>query len=326
MKLQRLERILQLTEMLKSERSFSIDELSEALGITRRTLFRDIESMRQAGIPCQYDAKEKRYHIEGYAFLPALALTVHEAISLLIAAEQTGTIRGMPLLGAARVASAKIQNALPSHTKKRCGSILDQMSIHLAAQARHKGCEPTFGSLQKAVAGHHQVRIRYESLYDKGTIELVLDPYHLHYSQRAWYVIGHSSLHEETRIFKIARIASIEVLKRLYVIDAPFNILDFLGNAWSLMRGDQPYHVVLRFAARVASNVAEVHWHRTEKLSWQNDGTLQFEVDVDGLHEIVWWIMGYGDTVRVLEPEALITLVRQKAQALLEQYAPDTTP
>ena len=56
---------------------------------------------------------------------------------------------------------------------------------------------------------------------------------------------------------------------------------------------------------RLAGTVAEVQWHPSQKVTWLYDGQIDFHVRVDGLGEIAWWILGYGDQVEVvsgLEP------------------------
>jgi proteasome accessory factor B len=55
----------------------------------------------------------------------------------------------------------------------------------------------------------------------------------------------------------------------------------------------------------VAENVAEVRWHNTQKVTRNGDGSVIVEFRVDGLGEITWWILGYGDQVQVLHPKRL---------------------
>jgi proteasome accessory factor B len=78
--------------------------------------------------------------------------------------------------------------------------------------------------------------------------------------------------------------------------------------------------VVVHFAPLVAQNVAEVMWHKTQRLDFQPDGSLHFHADVSGLAEIVWWILGYGDQAQVLRPLKLRRLVAQRAKRMCELY------
>ena len=49
-----------------------------------------------------------------------------------------------------------------------------------------------------------------------------------------------------------------------------------------------------------------------------------FEVDVDGLGEISWWILGYGDQAEVLEPAKLREMIASHAEGMLAKYDDST--
>jgi proteasome accessory factor B len=82
-------------------------------------------------------------------------------------------------------------------------------------------------------------------------------------------------------------------------------------------------NVVVRFTPMVANNVAEVTWHKTQRLEWLDDGSLDFHVRVSGLSEIVWWILGYGDQAEVIRPAKLRKLAAQRAKNLGQIYSAD---
>ena len=71
----------------------------------------------------------------------------------------------------------------------------------------------------------------------------------------------------------------------------------------------------------MAENVAEVLWHRSQKLQWNADGSLEFSASVCGLQEISTWILGYGDDAQVLFPSELRHLIARKAIKMVEKYA-----
>jgi len=80
--------------------------------------------------------------------------------------------------------------------------------------------------------------------------------------------------------------------------------------------------VVIRFQRKVATNVAEVTWHKTQQVDWNDDGTMDFRVTVDGLHEISWWILGYGNQAEVQEPDELREMIAEHAAGMLKAYRP----
>jgi proteasome accessory factor B len=118
-------------------------------------------------------------------------------------------------------------------------------------------------------------------------------------------VLGHSGLHSSVRTFKLNRIRELEVTDKRFIGGENFNLYDYIGRAWSMIPEGRIYDIKLWFSPKVANNVAEVQWHSTQKVAVEDDGSAIVEFRVDGLGEITWWILGYGDQVQVLAPKVL---------------------
>jgi proteasome accessory factor B len=162
------------------------------------------------------------------------------------------------------------------------------------------------------------VNIRYHSLFEGTIIDVELCPYHLLYNNRAWYVLGRSSLHESVRTFKLNRIMDLQTTEKCFTEGENFDVYDYLGRAWSMIPEGRIYNIKLRFLPKVANNVAEVQWHSTQKVIRNGDGSATVEFRVDGMGEITWWILGYGDQVQVLAPKALRKKVLEVAKNMVE--------
>ncbi len=78
--------------------------------------------------------------------------------------------------------------------------------------------------------------------------------------------------------------------------------------------------VVIRFDKLVADNVAEVRWHKTQSITRRADGSIDFEVIVDGLREISWWILGYGDQAEVVSPPELREMIAARVSNMARRY------
>jgi len=320
MKITRLERILRLITILQSGRYYNPGELAQQLAVSRRTVFRDLDTLHKGGIPYYHDEEKGGYKIAANFFLPPLNLKLSEALALILVAHSAGSTNGLPLYQEAREAALKIENALPAYIQQECGQLLRTTSVYFAPHARHDRLEQITDLLRQAIQKRHKVQLSYDSFFEKKQIITTLSPYHLHFAQRAWYVIGYSSLHQSMRTFKLGRIKGIRLMPHRFVRDKSFRIENYLKDAWSIIPEDKSYQVKLLFSPMVAGNVAEVLWHRTQKHTWRDDGRLLFEVHVDGLREITWWILGYGDQVEVLEPEMLRRNIKQIAKNMLNTY------
>jgi proteasome accessory factor B len=125
-------------------------------------------------------------------------------------------------------------------------------------------------------------------------------------------------VHKSIRTFKLARIQKADILDDQFTDGDRFDLADYIGRAWSMIPEGRIYNVRLRFAPKVANNVAEVLWHDTQKVTHNPDGSTTLDFRVDGLGEITWWILGYGDQVEVLAPAALRTKIADIAKKIAE--------
>ena len=87
-----------------------------------------------------------------------------------------------------------------------------------------------------------------------------------------------------------------------------------------MIRGATRHEVVIDFDPTVAETVADTHWHPTQHTEEHPDGSLTYRCTVDGLDEIVWWVLGYGPHAVVREPRELVERVTDLARATAERY------
>jgi proteasome accessory factor B len=306
---------------LQAEKSCAVSDLSRMFGTSRRTIFRDLKELKDIGVPFRYDAKSGGYNIEPEFFLPPVDLNLQEALSLLLLAHKASNQIQLPFKDSALLAALKIENNLPAKIRQYCNAALRNISTRAGTRTpirRPAGLDKTFAQLQEAIARKRKVNIRYNSLFEGTIIEVELCPYHLFNNNRAWYVLGRSSLHKSIRTFKLNRIRELKTSDKCFLGGKDFNVYDYLGRAWSMVPEGQIYNIKLRFLPKVANNIAEVQWHSTQKVIRNSDGSATVEFRVDGLGEITWWILGYGDQVQVLAPKALRKRISQIAENIIE--------
>jgi len=312
---------MQILTTLQAGKSYAASDLSKMFGTSRRTIFRDLKELQAIGVPYRYDPRTGGYMIEPEFFLPPVDLSLQEALGLLMLAHKTRNQIQLPFKNSVLLAALKIENNLPARIRQYCNKALQNISTRASAQAlvtHSAGLDKTFAQLQQAIVKKRKVNIRYHSLFEGAIIDVELSPYHLLYNKRAWYVLGRSSLHESVRTFKLNRIRELTTTQRCFVDGEKFDVYDYLGRAWSMIPEGRIYDIKLRFLPKVANNVAEVQWHSTQQVVHNSDGSATVEFRVDGLGEITWWILGYGDQVQVLAPKTLREKVLEVAKNMTE--------
>jgi len=313
--------LLKLIGLLQAGRGYNAEALAQECGVSRRTVFRDLETLRQSGLPLTYDEDHQRYHIPGSCYLPPTNFTPEEALALIVLCHELGDRSGLPFFGPARSAAVKLESTLPGRLREQLRNVAGAIEIHAPPGNPLAGQDPVYEQLLEAISKHRCVRIRYGSLTEWKEIGTRLSPYRLLFSRRSWYVIGRSSLHRATRTFNIGRIVKAEILEDTYEVPRGFSLDRYLRNAWHLIpEKGRDRDVVIRFSKMVAQNVAEVRWHKTQQATFNEDGTLEFRATVSGLWEITWWILGYGDQAEVLKPPELRKMVADRARQMAAMY------
>jgi proteasome accessory factor B len=320
--LQKIRRLLKLLECLQSGHAYNARELTELTNVTRRQIFRDLRALQESGIAVLYDERRQSYRVAQPAFLPAMELTVEEALALLVLANNLGDPRrGVPLQEPVRDAAVKISSLLPLHLRQYVGEVAEAIEIRTGTPASIPHDREMLTALHQALRTRHRVRLHYHSLFDGRDISTLVSPYRVLFCRHSWYVVGRSSLHRAVRMFHVGRIRSLETTSDRYEIPERFSLERHLGNAWHFIRERGPDHeVLIRFQPKVATNVSEVLWHKTQRMVWNEDGTLDFHATVSGINEISWWVLGYGDQAEVLDPPELRKLIAEKAAAMARQY------
>jgi proteasome accessory factor B len=309
-------------------------------GVSRRTLFRDLKELQNIGVapkfsrltPLRPSKSNAGTTSGGYTitpsteggFLPPVNLNLQEALGLLLLVHKMRGQIQLPFKNAALLAAMKIECSLPPRVRNYCDHALARITAKAGAQAPAPGTpglDSIFNTLQSAAAQRRKVRIHYDSLFDGQTIDCVLSPYHLFYNQRAWYIVGRSSIHKTIRTFKLNRIKETQILDDQFDDGDNFDLTEYIGRAWSMIPEGRIYDVRLKFTPKVANNVSEVQWHQTQKVKRNPDGSAIIDFRVDGLGEITWWILGYGDQVEVLTPAALRSRIAEVAREMVKLNA-----
>jgi predicted DNA-binding transcriptional regulator YafY len=317
MKTSRISRIIQILTALQSGQHYTVDDLSKMLGIGRRTVFRDLKDMQRADVPCYYDKKAHGYTISQEFFLAAPGLNVQETLGLLLLVHKARNRILLPFKDSILQAALKIENSVPNKIKGFCNKALMNISMRTSPQVNARLFDKIFVQLIEAILEKRVVKIHFYEPSEHKTLVTELSPYHLLYDEHAWYVLGKSDLYTKVRAFRLSRLEELNKSQKRFVEDETFDVGEYLGRAWAVMPEGRLYNIKLRFLPEVADDVTKVQWHSTQSVIFEKDGSALVEFRVDGLNEITWWILSFGDKVQVLAPEIL----RQKIIKIAENTA-----
>lgn len=139
----------------------------------------------------------------------------------------------------------------------------------------------------------------------------------------ATYAIGHSSIVDDLRSYKLERIESARLTQHRYTIPVSFSGLSILRNAWSIISGEDTIRVVLRFSPTVKERVLETRWHPSQDSDSdpEKPGYLLWWVDVADTTDMKPWIRSWGSDVYVVGPEELRQDMASHVYVLASEYS-----
>jgi proteasome accessory factor B len=282
----------------------SAQDLADRIGVSKRTVYRDLMSMdSDAGLPIWQDGG--RFGLESGAFLPPLALTLHEATTLFLAARLLAKVsdeHDTELIGAL----VKLAQILPPVLAKHIEATVDVFS----RTPPNPRFTKVFRVLAEGWAQQRVVQIEYDAgVYDaskpprKAKVQpLAIEPSAL---THALYLLAWDEGRKARRTFKVERILSASLTPQTFEPVEGYSAAAELARAWDVIADDEPIDVVIRFSPAVAKRAAETLWHPSQETEDQPDGSLLWKATVAGTREIRIWIMGWGADAEILEPRAL---------------------
>lgn len=320
MSVSRVHRLIRLITAMQSDRGRSATELAEELGISRRTFFRDLNLLKEAGVPYFFDP-ERGYRISERFFLPPVNLTVPETLGLLMLGESVSTQPRQPYARSCLSAIRKLLGTVPEPIRSACLEMMEAVSFDPGPVEAGRTETAHYADLQRCIDEQRACRIVYDPvLPGEDELDTMLEPYLLHFSSRAWYVLGRSETHREVRMFKLGRMQRVEPSERHFLRPASYRVEDKLGKAWRLIPEGREYDVEIEFSPMVARNAYEVRWHPTQSHELLPDGGCRMRFRVDGFNEIAWWVCGYADQAEVIKPRELREKVAGMLRAAADRY------
>lgn len=305
----RAARLLRLVHLLDTRSGRTRQQLAAELGVSERTLYRDLSGIEELGIPLvQHDGRYRL--VDGASWRP-----------LMLTAQERATLR--LLLGSAALRrETAMRQRLESLASKLTAAIDGAAEGLVLADLERSGpiAESLIPAIEDAIARQQTLRVDYVSLSSRSRRVRRVDPWALFHRGEAWYLAGRCHENGGPRMFRLDRIRAASATGDLFLRPENFDVDAWLCDAWSLFQGDEPREVVVRFDAEVAPLVESARHHDGESVRVLADGSAEYRVRLGHLEEIARWIVTFGGMARAVEPAELVERVREIAQGVVAAH------
>jgi predicted DNA-binding transcriptional regulator YafY len=321
----RTERFYKIDHLLAEHRVVPFSVFEEKLGVSRATIKRDLEYMRnRLNAPIVWN-RERR----GYCFaqaergasqyeLPGLWFSATEIHALLT---MQHLLAGLDRGGLLTPHVAPLQARLTSLLDSGDGSIqqINKRIRIIGVASRTLGLDH-FSALGSALLRRKRVHILYYVRARDEITEREISPQRLVYYRENWYLDAWCHLRNELRSF------AVDAMQRADVFEAtaknvPDKTLDsVLGAGYGIFSGRKVQWAKLRFSVERARWVMSESWHPKQKGKLLADGRYLLELPYSDHRELVMDILRYGPDIEVLAPASLQQQLVSRLKAALSHY------
>ncbi|MFD5319320.1 helix-turn-helix transcriptional regulator [Streptomyces sp. NPDC127098] len=199
-------RLLRLLSLLQTPREWPGSELAERLGVTARTVRRDVERLRDLGYP----VRATRGAVGGYRLaagqaLPPLLLDDEEAVAIAVGLRTAAGAAVTGIEEASLRALAKLEQVLPSRLRRRVAA-LGLATVPVPGGEDDPGVDPeALAVLAGAAAARERLRFGYRAA-DGTESRRHVEPYRLVAAWRRWYLLAFDTDRDDWRVFRVDRI------------------------------------------------------------------------------------------------------------------------
>lgn len=316
-----IQRIYEIHSVIRHGNLPNCSTLAERLGVTRKTIQRDINFMRdELGLPLVYCEDLHGYRYDGdVSDFPVFELSEEELATLFFTRYALRSIRGTRLSDALSVAFAKLTQGMLGKIGFSWKDLDEAFSRKVAEQdGKMLRC---FGQLAKAVLSQQEISFHYRKLGVDVAERRSVQPLHLGEVDGGWYLIAKDLDRAALRTFALPRISRVSVSKTRFERPDGFDGEAHLKKSFGVwnVAGDETRHVVRvelrQYAARLAQ---ERRWHPTQELDILDakGNRVEIRFEVGSLPEVVRWVLSFGRQAKVLAPPELVRLVREEVRAM----------
>ncbi len=221
--LSRIDRLEIITARLKTDEPITIGEIAKEVGVSVRTLNRDIEVLKSRGLPIETDVgRGGGIRLDRRWGVGRINLNYTEAVDLMISlaiAEQMDLPLFMAHLSSVR---HKVMASFSSSMKSKVSGIKARIIIgESASQFVLSGFSSpkrdAVEALHQAFLMQQRIKISYRAENGSETIRII-EPHYLFLSYPVWYVMAWDRLREDMRIFRCDRVEKIQILDEDFML------------------------------------------------------------------------------------------------------------
>ena len=220
--MRRADRLFQLVHLLRSRRHATGDGLARELGVSTRTVYRDVADLQRSGVPIRGEAGVG-YRLDRGFELPPLTFTSEELEGLVLGARIVAAWGDPELAGAVGRAMSRIEAVLPDGLRR----VLLDTALFAPGVPRSSAMANEVAVMRRGISEHRKLHLEY-TREDGQESQRDVRPLGLYFWGDKWTLAAWCELRGDYRSFRPDRMRRVTLLDERFDPEGGINLGDFL--------------------------------------------------------------------------------------------------
>ena len=321
----RTERFYTIDRLLRSHQGTTLRGMMEEMEVSRATVRRDLEYMRdRLAAPILWDNETRCYRYESDAAgedryaLPGLWFNASEVHALLTMEHLLSSLQPGLLEPHIEPLRSRIRRLLDTGDHPAEEVTRRIRVLHMAAR---QADSEVFGVISHALLRRQRLELEHLNRRTGEVTRRTVSPQRLAHYRDNWYLDSWCHLRKGLRSFAVDAIQAAESVEQPKAKDVTeLELEKVLGTGYGIFAGEHTKEAVLRFSAEAARWVAREKWHSRQEGDFNEDGSYTLTIPYADETELVMDIMRHGADVEVLAPDTLRQAVHRRLSDAAAQY------
>jgi predicted DNA-binding transcriptional regulator YafY len=314
----RFDRITAILIQLQSKKVVKAQDIADRFGISLRTVYRDIRTLEEAGVPLYGEAGVGYSIVDGYR-LPPVMFTKEEATAFITAEKIMEKFTDAGIGQHFNSAMFKVRAVLRGTEKDLVENLEDNI---LVIDRRRNNVPPQniLDVLLKGISEKKVVKLIYRAFGNEDNSERMIEPIGIFHENDNWYTIAWCHLRESYRQFRADRIIDVKLTEQLQQERTS------LKEYYELHQKAHAAYTLQKAVVRVDKKVAMYMQERRHYFGYVSEIATDEYAEMTFLSQsleegLARYLVMFGDYIEILEPQLLKDRIIDILEKSLEKIA-----
>jgi predicted DNA-binding transcriptional regulator YafY len=310
----RIDRVSAILIQLQSRRVVKASDIAERFNISLRTVYRDVRTLEEAGIPIIGEAGIGYSIMDGYR-LPPVMFTREEATAFLTAEKFVEKLTDSSTTAHHKSAMYKIRAILKTSEKNLLEDIDSKIEVLKSHSQLRVDNKDHIQTLLNSIAQKKVITLDYFANHSQEYTKRDVEPIGIFFKDSYWHLIAFCRLRNDYRDFRIDRINGVLITDKIFDSKHP-TLKAYIAQTAKEQELDL---VVMRVERSVCPHL-EVQKYYSGFVSEKAIGNhIEMTFLTNSLEGFARWFMMFGDQAEIISPDGLRERVNQIASAIAQK-------